>query len=137
MNSSIPDIDPPDPAATPPPSDSSFSVKSALLLRAALLDAAAHSHGGRSPGVDRGHRRRHGASNFPRTSRFSSLTPGMIASARMRLSHGLDPEFKHADKDLVADPPADASRLVDPDTLSFSYIATDDPANAEKTWKPR
>jgi phosphonate transport system substrate-binding protein len=64
------------------------------------------------------------------------LSPGMVSAVRMRLTHGLDPRFQDADKDLVADRPADPGQLVDPDTLVFSYIATDDPKVAEVTWKP-
>jgi len=64
------------------------------------------------------------------------LSPALIATAQQRLTKGLDPKFTDADKDLVADPPADLARLVDPETLVFSYIATDDPKTAALTWKP-
>jgi phosphonate transport system substrate-binding protein len=66
----------------------------------------------------------------------TSLSPGMISAARSRLTKGLDPRFKDADKDLVADSPTDPSWLADPGTLVFSYIANDDPKFAEATWKP-
>jgi phosphonate transport system substrate-binding protein len=64
------------------------------------------------------------------------LASGMIASAQMRLTKGLDPKFRDADADLVADLPGKAEERVDPETLVFSYIATDDPKNAATTWKP-
>jgi len=35
----------------------------------------------------------------------------------------LDPAFKDTDNDLVADAPADPDRVIDPDTLTFSFIA--------------
>lgn len=63
------------------------------------------------------------------------MIPWLIADAKMRLSTQLDPKFVDADKDLVADPPTDPAKLVDPDPLVFSYIATDDPLQAEETWK--
>jgi len=37
----------------------------------------------------------------------------------------LDDRFTDADGDLVADAPEDASQLLDPETLTFSYLATD------------
>jgi phosphonate transport system substrate-binding protein len=64
------------------------------------------------------------------------LIPWLISDAKMKLSTRLDPKFVDADADLVADPPSDPSAVVDPDTLSFSYIATEDPLQAEETWKP-
>jgi len=39
----------------------------------------------------------------------------------------LDPRFADADNDLVADPPADPKQFIDPPTLTFSYVATEDP----------
>src|SRR5262249_7411149 len=66
----------------------------------------------------------------------TTLSPALIATAQMRLTKGLDPRFSDADKDLVADCPKADSDLVDPETLVFSYIATDDPKNAVETWKP-
>jgi phosphonate transport system substrate-binding protein len=65
-----------------------------------------------------------------------TLSPALIGAAQQRLTHGLDPKFADADKDLVADPPTGAAALVDPEILVFSYIATDDPKNAEATWQP-
>jgi phosphonate transport system substrate-binding protein len=64
-----------------------------------------------------------------------AIVPALIATAQQRLTRGLDAKYTDADKDLLADRPDDAA-LVDPETLVFSYIATDDPENAETTWKP-
>src|SRR5262249_5597406 len=52
----------------------------------------------------------------------TSLSAGLIANAQKRLTRGLDASFTDADKDLVADVPADPARLVDPETIVFSYI---------------
>jgi phosphonate transport system substrate-binding protein len=43
----------------------------------------------------------------------------------------LDPRFKDADGDLVADPPADT---IDPATLVFAYTPVEDPAVYAKVW---
>jgi phosphonate transport system substrate-binding protein len=37
----------------------------------------------------------------------------------------LDPKFRDADANLVADPPADEADWLDPPVLTFSYLATD------------
>jgi|SRR5687768_2981283 len=39
----------------------------------------------------------------------------------------LDARFSDANNDLIADPPADASKLIDPDPLVFSFVAVEDP----------
>jgi phosphonate transport system substrate-binding protein len=39
----------------------------------------------------------------------------------------LDDRFTDADNDLVADPPKDAAAFVDPPTINFSYVATNEP----------
>jgi phosphonate transport system substrate-binding protein len=45
-------------------------------------------------------------------------------------------EFTDADNDMVADPPTDAAKLVTPDTLVFSYVATaEEEGPSEDTWK--
>jgi phosphonate transport system substrate-binding protein len=46
----------------------------------------------------------------------------------------LDKKYKDADGDMLADAPADADRL-DPEELSFSYVATSADDDAEETWK--
>ncbi len=47
----------------------------------------------------------------------------------------LGAQFTDSDGDLIADAPTDASKLIDPDTLVFSYIATDEPEKYEAAWK--
>ncbi|MEX0641047.1 MAG: phosphate/phosphite/phosphonate ABC transporter substrate-binding protein [Pirellulales bacterium] len=43
--------------------------------------------------------------------------------------------FSDADKDMIADPPADAAKLIAPDELVFSYVASESEGPAEGTWK--
>src|SRR5438105_4443336 len=37
----------------------------------------------------------------------------------------LDPSFTDADGDLIADAPADPSKLIDPPTITFCFVAND------------
>ncbi len=43
--------------------------------------------------------------------------------------------FPDADKDMVADPPTDAAKLISPDELVFSYVATEEQGIPDDTWK--
>lgn len=47
----------------------------------------------------------------------------------------LDERFCDADGDLLADPPADESQWLDPDTLIFTYTPVEDPALYRTTWE--
>jgi phosphonate transport system substrate-binding protein len=45
-------------------------------------------------------------------------------------------QFPDADNDLVADPPSDPAKLINPDTLVFSYVATsEEEERPDETWK--
>jgi phosphonate transport system substrate-binding protein len=44
--------------------------------------------------------------------------------------------FTDADHDLVADPPSDPKQLIDPPTLTFCYVADDEPEKIRDEWKP-
>lgn len=48
----------------------------------------------------------------------------------------LGTQFTDTDGDLVADAPTDPAKLVDPETILFSYIATDEPEKYAEAWKP-
>lgn len=48
----------------------------------------------------------------------------------------LDPRFCDEDRDLVADPPKDASRFRDPSTLIFTYTPVEDPAVYRDLFQP-
>lgn len=48
----------------------------------------------------------------------------------------LDAAYCDADGDLVADPPSDPSKLINPDTLIFAYTPVEDPAIYEDIWEP-
>jgi phosphonate transport system substrate-binding protein len=50
--------------------------------------------------------------------------------------HTLDPAFKDANGDLIADPPSNPAQFIDPPTLTFCYIASDDAAAKKQEWKP-
>lgn len=45
-------------------------------------------------------------------------------------------EYRDEDGDLLADPPKDAAEWLNPETLEFTVVATDNPGAAEATWKP-
>ena len=49
-------------------------------------------------------------------------------------SNRLAERFDDANGDLVADPPQDAAALVDPETLTFSYIAGEEPQQQAQAW---
>jgi len=49
-------------------------------------------------------------------------------------AHALDPRYKDADGDLVADAPTDPKDWVDPATLIFAYTPVEDPAVYAKVW---
>src|SRR4051812_11379690 len=42
--------------------------------------------------------------------------------------NALDARFADADKDMIADAPADPKQLVDPAKIVFCYVATEDPS---------
>ncbi|SIS77388.1 phosphate/phosphite/phosphonate ABC transporter substrate-binding protein [Paracoccus saliphilus] len=66
-----------------------------------------------------------------------ALTFGSAAHAQDCPDRGaLDPNYCDANGDLVADAPADAGELVDPDTLVFAYTPVEDPAVYEDIWEP-
>jgi len=56
---------------------------------------------------------------------------GLGGAAPLKLA----PQFTDADGDLVADPPADKSKAVDPPTLKFSYVATTQPELYQERFK--
>jgi phosphonate transport system substrate-binding protein len=56
--------------------------------------------------------------------------PGSDETAR------LSNAFEDADGDMIADAPKDPSKLIDPSTLVFSYIAQEDADKYQQEWKP-
>lgn len=52
------------------------------------------------------------------------------------VTNKLGDRFTDADGDLVADPPTDPSKLIDPATLAFSYVAQEDTETASAVWQP-
>ncbi|MGC4003404.1 MAG: phosphate/phosphite/phosphonate ABC transporter substrate-binding protein [Pirellulales bacterium] len=61
------------------------------------------------------------------------------ALAKLGLNAGganrLAPEYVDADGDMIADPPSDPTKLIDPPTLVFSYIGAEDSARQKEVWK--
>ncbi len=59
-----------------------------------------------------------------------------VASAALlpALAFAMDPRYKDADGDLVADPPTNPAEFVDPPVLVFSYTPVEDPAVYAKVW---
>src|SRR5262249_15613449 len=114
----------PNPPPPPPPKEPIFSTRRVLLAALPLVALVGFAGG----------MVYHSSTQVP----LKPLHPHMVSSAQMRLksTKDLDPRFTDADKDLVADRPGDPAQLADPEPLVFSYIAVDDPRNAETTWKP-
>ena len=50
-------------------------------------------------------------------------------------AQAMDPRFKDADGDMVADAPTDPKEFVDPATLVFAYTPVEDPAVYAKVWE--
>jgi phosphonate transport system substrate-binding protein len=49
-------------------------------------------------------------------------------------AHAMDPRFKDADGDLVADAPTDPKDWIDPPTLIFAYTPVEDPSVYARVW---
>ncbi|MFN3630829.1 MAG: phosphate/phosphite/phosphonate ABC transporter substrate-binding protein, partial [Casimicrobiaceae bacterium] len=62
---------------------------------------------------------------------FSALVLAAMFPAAVS---ALDPRFKDANGDLLADPPSDPREFVDPPVLVFSYTPVEDPAVYAKVW---
>lgn len=58
-----------------------------------------------------------------------------VAACAALTAHAMDPRFKDADGDLVADAPTDPKEWVDPPTLVFAYTPVEDPAVYAKVWQ--
>lgn len=68
---------------------------------------------------------------------LSALTLAAPGQAQDCADRGqLDVAYCDADGDLVADTPADPSKLVNPDTLVFAYTPVEDPSIYEDIWEP-
>jgi phosphonate transport system substrate-binding protein len=68
---------------------------------------------------------------------FTPDTQVNLNSAGFHLSVSkLDARFTDADGDMLADPPTDPSKLIDPPTLLFAYVATDEPDKQKAAWQP-
>lgn len=54
--------------------------------------------------------------------------------AALGTAQAMDPRFKDANGDLVADAPTNAAEFIDPATLVFAYTPVEDPAVYAKVW---
>ena len=64
----------------------------------------------------------------------AALTVMMFGACLVAPAAALDPRFKDADGDLVADTPPDPKDQVDPAVLIFAYTPVEDPAVYAKVW---
>ena len=71
---------------------------------------------------------------FPRRRKAVALALLAAAALYTLPSAALDPRYKDADGDLVADTPTDPKDLVDPPVLIFAYTPVEDPAVYAKVW---
>ena len=58
----------------------------------------------------------------------------LAAMAVINPATALDPRFKDANGDMVADAPTDSKDWIDPATLIFAYTPVEDPAVYAKVW---
>ena len=76
------------------------------------------------------------------TMRTAFLIAILIAASSTALAQeckhrgDLDTMFCDENKDLVADPPKDAKKLKNPNTIVFTYTPVEDPAVYEKVFAP-
>jgi phosphonate transport system substrate-binding protein len=65
---------------------------------------------------------------------FTATALVTAIAALTTASHAMDPRFKDANGDLVADAPTNAAEFIDPATLVFAYTPVEDPAVYAKVW---
>jgi phosphonate transport system substrate-binding protein len=66
----------------------------------------------------------------------SLLAAGVVNAQECKHRGDLDANFCDENKDLVADPPKDASKFKNPSTLVFTYTPVEDPAVYENIFRP-
>lgn len=66
---------------------------------------------------------------------FIASTLVAAVAAVTTASHAMDPRFKDANGDLVADAPTNPAEFIDPATLVFAYTPVEDPAVYAKVWE--
>ncbi len=74
--------------------------------------------------------------NYPQrqNQEMNRQTMQSVVGLANPVNNSLAPQFTDANGDLVADVPTDGSKLIDPPTLLFSYIASDDAPRYKQTW---
>lgn len=66
--------------------------------------------------------------------RFNYAVMALGALLAVGSAQAMDPRYKDANGDMVADAPTVASELRDPDTIVFAYTPVEDPAVYAKVW---
>lgn len=66
--------------------------------------------------------------------KLTSLAAAVCLISAVGATHAMDPRFKDANGDLVADAPTDPKQWIDPETLVFAYTPVEDPAVYAKVW---
>jgi phosphonate transport system substrate-binding protein len=56
--------------------------------------------------------------------------------ANLSRQQKLSDRYSDTDGDLLADPPTDKAKWIDPQEIWFTAVATDEPGESEKTWQP-
>ncbi len=65
---------------------------------------------------------------------FTATALVTAIAALTTATHAMDPRFKDANGDLVADAPTNPADFIDPATLVFAYTPVEDPAVYAKVW---
>lgn len=65
---------------------------------------------------------------------FTATVLVTALAALTTAAHAMDPRFKDANGDLVADAPTNPAEFIDPATLVFAYTPVEDPAVYAKVW---
>lgn len=62
------------------------------------------------------------------------LAPGLAGAQACAHRGDLDVQYCDEDRDLIADPPKDRTKLISPEPLIFTYVPVEDPAVYETAW---
>jgi phosphonate transport system substrate-binding protein len=114
---------PDQPTPTPVAPKSSFSLPRLLLLAVVLVAAAGAVYGVAY------------LQNQPPAPADPAVAFKPYLAEQTRYAKMAD-GYTDANGDLIADPPTDPAKFVKPDEITFTVVATDNPIEAEKVWKP-
>jgi phosphonate transport system substrate-binding protein len=69
------------------------------------------------------------------TAAVDVRSTGLIGLSHAAVRNALDPRYTDADGDQVADPPTDPAKLIDPATITFCYVSTNDTEDFEPPFR--